>query len=77
MEENMTMNEMQNQTVDAVEEVQKTAGPNATGAILLLGAGIAIGFGVKKFIDWRKAKKASASKKETSEPIEGEVIDEK
>ena len=71
MEENMTMNEMQNQTVDAVEEVQKAAGPNATGAILLLGAGIAIGF------DWRKAKKASASKKETSEPIEGEVIDEK
>jgi len=77
MEENMTMNEMQNQAVDAVEEVQKAAGPNATGAILLLGAGIAIGFGVKKFIDWRKAKKASASKEETSEPIEGEVIDEK
>lgn len=76
MEENM-MNEMQNQTVDAVEEVQKAAGPNATGAILLLGAGIVIGFGVKKFIDWRKAKKASAPKEETSDPIEGEVIDEK
>ena len=76
MEENM-MNEMQNQTVDAVEEVQKAAGPNATGAILLLGAGIVIGFGVKKFIDWRKAKKASAPKEETSDSIEGEVIDEK
>lgn len=73
MEENM-MNEMQNQTVDAVEEVQKAAGPNVTGVILLLGAGFVIGFGVKKIIDWRRAKKVSASKKETSDPIEGEVI---
>ena len=73
MEENM-MNEMQNQTVDAVEEVQKDTGPNATGVILLLGAGIVIGFGVKKFIDWRRAKKASTPKEETSDPIEGEVI---
>ena len=76
MEENM-MNEMQNQTVDAVEEVQKADGPNAMGVVLLLGAGFVIGFGVKKFIDWRKAKKASASKEKTSDPIEGEVIDEK
>lgn len=76
MEENM-MNEMQNQTVDAVEEVQKADGPNAMGVVLLLGAGFVIGFGVKKFIDWRKDKKASAPKEKTSDPIKGEVIDEK
>lgn len=56
--ENLMETEVVEEAIDVVEDVIETAGVNkyAKAGIAAVAIGVAA-FGVKKFIDWRKAKK--------------------